>query len=153
PAGCSWSVTGAPDWVTFTSATSGSGNGTLSFNSAAIQTGQGRSATLTIAGLAFVINQAGLGCSFGLPPASLNAPAGGIASTVTLGGVAADCPRNASANVPWISLTSGASGAGPGTISFSVSANTSTSSRTGIISIGDKAFTVTQAGAVPCTYS
>jgi GH35 family endo-1,4-beta-xylanase len=54
PAGCSWAVAGAPGWVTFTSAASGSGSGSVSYKLAA-NTGGDQIATLTIAGLPFTI--------------------------------------------------------------------------------------------------
>jgi hypothetical protein len=49
-------VTGVPSWVTITSGASGSGNGTVEYMVAA-NSGAARSATLTIAGLPFVIDQ------------------------------------------------------------------------------------------------
>lgn len=64
---------------------------------------------------------------------------------------ASGCSWTASENLSWISITSGGS-SGNGTVSYSVSANTSTGSRSGTITIAGKTFTVTQAG-VPCSYS
>ncbi len=54
--GCAWTASGAPSWVFFTSSPSGSGNGSLSYlvNS---NTGAARSATLTVAGLSFNLEQ------------------------------------------------------------------------------------------------
>ena len=57
PAGCAWSVTNAPGWVTFSSATSGSGNGSVNYKVAA-NTGGDRIATLTVAGLPFTLEEA-----------------------------------------------------------------------------------------------
>ena len=54
PFGCPWSLTGGPTWVT--GATSGSGNGALIFQVTA-NTGGARSATLTIAGQSFNVQQ------------------------------------------------------------------------------------------------
>jgi hypothetical protein len=53
-AGCPWSLTSGPTWVT--GATSGSGNGTLTFQ-VAVNTGAARSATLTIAGQSYTVEQ------------------------------------------------------------------------------------------------
>jgi hypothetical protein len=58
-AGCAWTVTGAPAWVTFTNG-SGNGNGSASYTVAA-NSGGDRSASVTIAGQAFTIEQQGLG--------------------------------------------------------------------------------------------
>ena len=51
----------------------------------------------------------------------------------------------------WITVTSGSSGTGNGTVSYTVAANTSTTSRTGTLTIAGLTATVTQAGA--CTYT
>ena len=54
--GCAWSVSGAPNWLTFTSSASGSGNDTLSYQVTA-NTGVARSATIKVAGFSFTIEQ------------------------------------------------------------------------------------------------
>jgi hypothetical protein len=56
-AGCSWTAASNAAWVTITSATSGAGDGVVQFTVQANTTGAPRSGTLTIAGLAFTINQ------------------------------------------------------------------------------------------------
>ncbi|HSR09626.1 MAG TPA: hypothetical protein VLM42_21015 [Bryobacteraceae bacterium] len=54
--GCPWSMSGAPLWIT--GATSGSGNGTLTYQ-AVQNVGADRSITVTVAGLLFTIEQEG----------------------------------------------------------------------------------------------
>ncbi len=62
------------------------------------------------------------------------------------------CTWMATESLSWVTITSGASGAGNGTVSYSVEANLSTSSRSGNITIADKTFTVTQdGGSLPHT--
>ena len=63
----------------------------------------------------------------------------------------AGCAWTAVANASWIHVTSGASGSGNGTVGYRVDANTSTSTRSGTMTIAGQTFTVTQARA--CTYS
>ena len=46
----------------------------------------------------------------------------------------------------------GANGTGNGTVTYSVGANTGSTSRTGTLTIAGSTFTVTQAGA-PCTFT
>ena len=46
-----------------------------------------------------------------------------------------------------MTVTSGSSGTGPGTVTYNVTANTSTSPRTGTLTIAGHTVTVTQAGA------
>jgi hypothetical protein len=57
------------------------------------------------------------------------------------------CSWTAASNSSWISVTSGAAGTGSGTVAFSYVANTG-GSRTGTVTIGGRAFTVTQAATV-----
>src|SRR5207247_9821692 len=53
-----------------------------------------------------------------------------------------------------ITITSGTSGSGNGTVYYSVTANTGTTSRSGTLTIAGQTFTVSQvAGASSCTYS
>ncbi|MCX6574800.1 MAG: dockerin type I repeat-containing protein, partial [Candidatus Aminicenantes bacterium] len=59
---------------------------------------------------------------------------------------AADALWAPMSNFPWITITSGFTGSGNGTVAFAVAANTAADQRTGTISIGDKTFTVTQPG-------
>ena len=56
PVGCNWNVTGAPNWVTFAGAMSGSGNGALSYQ-VGTNSGSDRSATMTVGGVPFVVEQ------------------------------------------------------------------------------------------------
>lgn len=85
-------------------------------------------------------------CTYSLTPASQTFEAAGGAGSVAVS--APDgCAWRASSNASWLTISSGANGAGNGTLSFAVAANTFTSMRTGAINIGTRAFTVTQAGA------
>ncbi len=81
------------------------------------------------------------GCSYSLNPSSRSfSTSGGTGSVSVAAG--SGCAWTAVSNVPWITITSGASGNGNGTVNFTVAA-TSTS-RNGTITIGGQTFTVTQ---------
>jgi len=71
--------------------------------------------------------------------------------TVTVSG-AAGCAWTAVSNDTWITVTAGAAGVGPDTVTLSVASNTGTGSRTGTVTIGTNPFTVTQAGT-PCSFT
>jgi glucose/arabinose dehydrogenase len=59
----------------------------------------------------------------------------------------AGCPGwSAVANAPWLSVTSGGSGTGNGTVGYSVEANPDVAPRTGTLTIAGRAFTVEQDG-------
>ncbi|MGC4119667.1 MAG: S8 family serine peptidase [Myxococcales bacterium] len=83
------------------------------------------------------------GCFHTLSPASLSPPSAGGPATVSVS-TAADCAWTASSNAPWLTITSGASGTGPGTVGLSVAAN-SGASRTATLTVGTRTLTVTQA--------
>jgi uncharacterized protein (TIGR03437 family) len=53
---------------------------------------------------------------------------------------------------PWITITTSASGAGNGEVSYSVAANTSAAQRSGTVTIAGQTFTLAQEGTA-CTYS
>ncbi|HSK70583.1 MAG TPA: carboxypeptidase regulatory-like domain-containing protein, partial [Pyrinomonadaceae bacterium] len=72
-------------------------------------------------------------CSYSIDPSGVNAPSSGAAGTITVA-TQAGCNWTAIANNKWISITSANSGAGAGTVSYSVEAN-SGSARSGSIMI------------------
>lgn len=74
---------------------------------------------------------------------------GGVgAVTVTADG---NCAWNAVSNDDWITITSGG-GSGNGTVSYTVSAHTGISRRTGFMTIAGRLFTVTQLGTDPAPF-
>ena len=75
---------------------------------------------------------------------------GGLGSVVLATGPA--CSWTALSNVPWIILTSNSSGTGGNTFNYSVSANSSSISRSGTLTIAGQILAVTQSG-VSCSYS
>lgn len=82
---------------------------------------------------------------------SLNATSRSVGAAATTGSVnvstSSGCAWSAASNASWITVTSGASGNGNGTVAYSVQANTSSSSRSGTLSIAGKTFTVNQEGS------
>ncbi len=54
---------------------------------------------------------------------------------------------NSASNEPWITITSGSSGSGNGTVNYSVSAHTGINSRSGTVTIAGQTFAVTQSGS------
>ena len=56
PAGFAWTASSSANWITFTSSTSGVGNGTLGFQVAA-NSGADRSTTITVANYTFLVEQ------------------------------------------------------------------------------------------------
>src|SRR5262245_4393905 len=90
-------------------------------------------------------------CAPTLAATSASMPAGGGTSTVGVT-AGAGCNWTAVSNVSWITVTSGAAGTGAGSVGYAVAANTSTTARTGTMTIAGVTFTVTEAG-VPCSFT
>ena len=150
--GCAWTAASDAPWLTITAGASGSGNGTVQYNAAAT-TGGSRSATITIGGQAFTVTQ-GSGCSVAFAPASLTIPAAGGSSNVGVT-AGAGCAWTASTGTQWLTIASGASGSGNGTVSVTAAANTGVA-RSGSITIAGQTYTVNQPagcsfGAAPTT--
>ena len=60
------------------------------------------------------------------------------------------CAWSASvSNTAWLTITSGSSGTGPGTVDFSVAANSGSAARNGSISVEGQSFAITQSGNNP----
>jgi C1A family cysteine protease len=96
----------------------------------------------------WTIRYTGSSCSYSLSPSSqsLSQPVGSGSVTVT---TQSGCAWTAASNAGWITVTSGASGTGNGTVNYSVTQNTGAKSRTGTLTIAGKTFNVTQAGVPP----
>jgi delta-60 repeat domain len=91
-------------------------------------------------------------CTYTIVPTSIVAPAGGTTGTITVT-AGTSCAWTATSNVPWATITSGASGSGNGTVGYAVSANTG-APRTGTLTIAGQTFTIEQAaGDTGCFYT
>jgi hypothetical protein len=150
--GCTWTATESLGWVSITAGSSGSGNGSVTYSVASNSGASSRSGSLTIAGRSMTVTQAGTGCSYSVTPTSQAMPAAAGSATAAVT-AAAGCAWTATEALGWIAITSGASGSGNGTVAYTVTANGSTSSRSGAMTIAGRTLTVTQSGAAPCAYS
>jgi len=86
-------------------------------------------------------------CSFVLSPVSQSYTASGGTGSVSVS-TASSCGWTAASSASWLTVTAGAGGTGPASVSFSVAANTGSTSRTATLAVGGQVFTVTQSGAV-----
>jgi hypothetical protein len=144
---CDWNVRADDPWIAITSGPRGSGNGTVTFNVAA-NTGATRTGVIRIGGRSYTITQPA-GCSYAINPTSQAIPAAGGETTVAIT-AEASCTWTAVPVAPWITVVSGASGAGAGTVRLAIAGTTDTA-RTGTATIAGLTFTVNQASG--CTYS
>jgi hypothetical protein len=151
--GCAWTAASNASWLTITSGSAGSGNGTVTYSVAA-NAGAARTGTLTIGGQTFVVNQsaAGASCTFSIAPTSASAPVGGRTGATVAVTAPSGCAWTATSEVPWLTITSDGGGVGGGTIVYDVAANPG-GSRIGTLAVAGLTFTVEQAGGAPsCTF-
>jgi len=87
-------------------------------------------------------------CTYFLQPQTLTVAAAGTTGSIIVS-TQSGCAVTASANVTWIHIIGSSSGA----VSYQIDPNTSSSQRTGTITIGNRTVPVTQDGGVSCSYS
>jgi len=108
----------------------GTVNYSLSANTGGLRTG-----TMTIAGTTFTVHQSAStpNCDFLIaqPTQRLPAVGGGSFNFTVTGATQTECTWTAVSNDAWITITSGSSGTGNGTVNYTVAAN-----GTGVIRIG-----------------
>jgi hypothetical protein len=146
---CPWTATSNAPWITIVSGGAGTGAGAVQLSAAANQ-GAARTGTATIATQAVTLTQAAAPCTFTVSPAAIDVPLTGGERTANVS-TRADCAWTAAANVPWITVTAGASATGSGTVRVIVAANPG-DARSGLLTIGGRTVTVTQEAA-PCTFA
>ena len=133
----SWTVTGAPAWLTATK----SGN-TVNWTATANGSVSGRNATLNIGGQSYSVTQAGMTGSVALSASSATAPAAGGSGSVTVTPTPSDYSSWTVTGAPsWFTATKSGN-----TVNWTAAANNSVSSRTATLSIGGQSYTVTQSG-------
>ncbi len=127
----------------------GTGNGTVAVVVPSNSQSASRVLTATIGGQTFSVNQSGIACIVTLSPYDATMPAGGGSGSVAVN-TAPGCAYNTTPGPSWISVTSGGSGVGPGTLVYSVAPNSTTVARSGSLSIGGQTFQVNQ-DALACS--
>jgi hypothetical protein len=92
------------------------------------------------------------GCTYSISPTTAQPAQQGGTGTVQVS-TQAGCRWTASSGASWFTITSGSQGTGNGIVAYSVTSNSSTSSRTVASTIAGKVFTVTQAGSGSTSYT
>jgi hypothetical protein len=159
PAGCSWIASARDNWITVTSALTGSGTSTVSYSVALNNSTYARTGTITIGGLTFLVEQAGA-CIYTVVPTARSFPAAGGISTATVT-TPSGCSWTASSPLSWITVSMTdyygqrvTSISGNGAVRYTVAPN-SGALRTGSVNVAGQTVTVTQSasGSSGCTYS
>ncbi|HEX2445287.1 MAG TPA: BACON domain-containing carbohydrate-binding protein, partial [Vicinamibacterales bacterium] len=143
--GCDWTASTPTSWITITGGASGDGNGTVSLSVGGNTSTSQRSGSLTIAGESVTVTQAGQGCTYDVTPGQRTFQAGGGSSTFTVT-APAGCSWTATEQSSWITIDSGASDSGSGTVSFTVANYTGTAERTATMTVAGQTVDVVQQG-------
>jgi hypothetical protein len=145
---CTWeSSTNDPTWLTITSSGS-AGSSDVQFVAQANPTAAPRIGTLTIAGLAYTVNQAGAACTYTLSSSGVTVSAGGGADSFTFTPGTGGCsPPDILSFAGWVHITPSGNA-----VAFTVDPNPFAITRAGVIQVANQVFTVTQLGSA-CAYS
>ena len=84
-------------------------------------------------------------CAYSISPTNQSFPAAGGSETINVI-TDTNCSWTALSNASWITITSGSSGTGNGSVQYSVAPNRKKKTRTGTITVAGQIFTVTQSG-------
>lgn len=152
--GCDWRASSNATWMRVLWGGLAYGNGSAGLSVAANTGTFSRTGTLTVAGKTVSITQSGP-CTYSVSPTNPQISASGGANTLSVAaGVGCAWSASVSTTATWITITSGQSGTGDGTVAYSVAPNSSTSSRTGTLTVAGRTVTVKQAlDTSSCTYS
>ncbi len=149
---CDWNVVNTNNWIALTSATNGTGNGSVAYSVSSNTTHLARSGTLAIADQSFTIRQDPADCTYTLGFTSANYGAGSLSDTVTVG-TPTGCVVTAVSGTNWITITSTTNTSPTNSIvTYHVLANPTHLARTGTVAIANQTLTISQAPA-NCTYT
>ena len=142
---CKWTAESQVSWITISLGQTGTNNGIVGYAVQQNLTPVSRSGTIRVGDQIFTVLQGGSSCTLTLSGTGASIPAGGGSGTFR---VETTCQWTASSNSDWILASGGATGSG--NVSYTVLPNPTSSVRTGLISIYDKTFVITQDRS-PCT--
>jgi len=145
---CDWIATSDSSWINITEGENGSGNGTVYYSIPENLSAQDRIGNITIANQTFRITQSGASCSYSISPTNHAHTAIAGDGNIQVYTSPSNCDWTVMDNRSWITITSSNTGSGRGSVSYTVSDNPNTQSRSGIITIENQSFRVNQEGVV-----
>jgi len=144
--GCPWTASSNTSWLSITSGATGLGDGTVTITAAA-NTGGARNGTVTVANQTVTVNQAAAPCTYTVSPTSTSIGAAGGSGTPVSVNTSSGCTWTARSNVNWVTIATGSSGTGAGTVTYSVQSNAG-SARTGTLTVAGQMVTISQAACM-----
>jgi hypothetical protein len=142
-AGCPWTASATPGWLTLTSAASGSGPAVLAYTAPANGAASARTGSVTVNGATHVVTQDGTSCQYTASPSSIAAPSGGGSGPVAVTTTGA-CAWSAVSGATWITFSGATSGTGSGSVTWIAEPNASGALRSGTIVVAGVAIVVAQ---------
>jgi len=141
--GCNWTASSNDTWISIIEGKTGNGNGTVRYTAAPNTALSPRTGSMTIAEQTFTVNQSAP-CGFEISPSekTFSGDSDGT-GMIEVSASESGCTWEASSQVTWISISSGSSGSGNGTVRYSVFKNPG-DRRIGNIVVAGKIFTLTQ---------
>ena len=121
---CVWSVSSGAEWIAITSNNSGQGSGVVNFAAASNPAASVRRGAVIVSDRRVELMQAAAACQFNLSPATASIGSNGDEGDITVT-VADGCQWSATSQAPWLSVVSGQSGTGAGSVRYRVDANSS----------------------------
>ena len=147
---CAWTANSTASWLTISGTASGQGDGNVEYVAAANSDPTSRRGVIELNDQRANITQAAADCAMQLAdPSESFTPAGG-SGTIVVRASSGMCTWTAVSDSSWITIRSGASGTGNGTVVYDVAAATGPP-RTGTVLAAGLRFAVTQSQS--CTYS
>jgi hypothetical protein len=151
---CAWTARSEVGWASITAGAAGTGPGVVTVAAASNTTTAEREGAVVIADHTVPVRQAGtVACTYEISPSSATMDKDGGTGTLAVT-AAAHCAWTAASETPWLTVTSGASGSGSGTVTYLADRNTATTGRSGTIAAAGRSFVLHQEGdPYRCQYS
>jgi hypothetical protein len=147
-AGCVWPVSTPDSWIQILSGSPGTGTGTVSYAVLSNLNLTPRDGSIQIGNRTLTLHQAAFDCNYKLSPTSRSHGFGATSSTTTnsvvITNVTPGCTWSVNNTNDWIIITSGLSGTGNSNFTYTVGANSGTTTRTGYVVVEDQVLTLTQ---------
>ncbi len=149
---CDWMAASNNGFITITGGATGTGNGVVGYTVAPNISSGALAGTITVAGQIYTITEAGVICAFSLDATNADFDVPGGSSNIMVSATGTDCVWTAVSNSGFVTIDSGSSGAGNGTVSYTVASNADTVVQTGSITVAGQTYTITQAAAA-CAFT
>ncbi|MGA3029070.1 MAG: SBBP repeat-containing protein, partial [Bryobacteraceae bacterium] len=150
PSGCAWTASPSDSsWITIQTGAAGTASGTVSAALTANSTSSTRTGNINVGGQAFGITQAASSCAYQLDNTTVNLPAAGGNFVVHLT-AGPGCPWSVIPQDSFVSVVSGGSGTGNGTITLSIPPNAGVQFVSTQVRIATQTLEISEADA--CTF-